>query len=135
MTRQQIMLSHGEGSLPAATQVKVLSPEIIHIAKGQEFHFSEASIGTVAKGETASGVPGAKSAADRQTVYIGTWESRSAPGRSRQGAEKATRRYGASEVGLTHTRGVAGAMPGGAESSLEGVSGLTLRGNIRHAIH
>jgi len=129
------MRSHGEWCLPAATQVKVLSPEIIHIAKGQEFHFSEASTGSDAKGESESGMPGSKSAAGKRTVYIGTWEIRNVPVGSRQGAEKATSRYGVSEVGPTNIRGVAGAMPGGAECSLEGVGGLTQRGDIRHAIH
>lgn len=129
------MRSHGEGRLSAATQVKVSSPEIIHIAKGQGFHCPEASTGSDAKGESETGMPGSKSAAGRRTVYIGTWEIRSVPFRSRQGVGKATRRYGVSEVGPTNIRGVAGAMPGGAECSLEGVGGLTQRGNIRHAIH
>ena len=45
-------------------------------------------------------------------------------------AEEVTKRYGVSVVGLTHSRGVAGVMPGGATSSLEGVSGLTQRGKF-----
>jgi len=32
------MRSHGDGSLSAATQVKVLSPEITLVALGQGFH-------------------------------------------------------------------------------------------------
>ena len=44
--------------------------------------------------------------------------------------KKVTRQYGVSVVGLTHSRGVAGVMPGGTLSSLEGVSGLTQRGNV-----
>ena len=43
-------------------------------------------------------------------------------------AEEVTKQYGVSVVGLTHSRGVAGVMPGGAKSSLEGVSGLMQRG-------
>jgi hypothetical protein len=68
--------------------------------------------------------------AGERTVCIGTWENRSVPNGSCQGAEKATRRYGVSVVGLTHSRGVAGVMAGGAISSLEGVSGLTQRGGF-----
>ncbi len=45
-------------------------------------------------------------------------------------AEEVTKQYGVSVVGLTHSRGVAGVMPGGAECSLEGVSGLTQRGEF-----
>ena len=129
------MPSHRKGDLSAATQVKVLSPEITNIARGQGVHLPETRIGTVVKGETEFGMPGSKSVAGRRVVYIGTWESRNVPGRSHQGAGKATRRYDVSEVGPTRIRGVAGAMPGGTESSLEGVGGLTQRGNIRHAIH
>ena len=45
-------------------------------------------------------------------------------------AEEVTKQYGVSVVGLTHSRGVVGVMPGGAKSSLEGVSGLTQRGDF-----
>ncbi|HDH06014.1 MAG TPA: hypothetical protein ENH01_09955, partial [Nitrospirae bacterium] len=44
--------------------------------------------------------------AGKRTVYIGTWENRSAPKGSFQEAEEATRKYGVSVVGLTHSRGV-----------------------------
>ena len=120
--------------MSATTQVKVLSPEIFHIALGQGFHRPEASIGARDTGEYAAGMPGSKAVAGRRTVCIGTWEVRDVPNRSCRGAEEATKRYDAPEVGLTHSRGVAGVMPGGAESSLEGVSGLTQRGNIRRAV-
>ncbi len=116
--------------MSATTQVKVLSPEIILVALGQGFHFLEASIGMHANGECISDVSGSKSVAGERTVYVGTWENRSVPNGSRQRAEKAMRRYGVSVVGLTHSRGVAGVMPGGAKSSLEGVSGLTQRGDF-----
>ena len=69
------MRSHGNGSLSAATKVKVLSPEIINIAQGQGFHFLETNIRTLAKGESVSGVSGSKSVAGKRTVYIGTWET------------------------------------------------------------
>ena len=124
------MRSHGKGSLSATTQVKVLSPEIIFIALGQGFHILETNIRVHATGECISDVPGSKSVAGKRTVYVGTWENRSVPNGSCQGAEKVTRRYGVSVVGLTHSRGVAGVMPGGTLSPLEGVSGLTQRGEI-----
>jgi hypothetical protein len=107
-----------------------LSPEIFFVAQGQGFCFREASIGMHIKGECISDVPGSKSVAGKRTVYIGTWENRSVPNGSCQGAEKATKQYGVSVVGLTHSRGVAGVMPGGAKCSLEGVSGLMQRGNF-----
>ncbi len=129
------MRSPGKGVCqPQCESVKVLSPEIILIAMGQGFHFLEASIGMYVYGECISDVPGSKSVAGKRTVYIGTWENRIAPYGSCQRAEKVTRRYGDSVVGLTHSRGVAGVMPGGARSPLEGVSGITQRGDIRHAI-
>ena len=122
------MRSLGKGVMSATTQVKVLSPEIISVALGQGLHFLEASIGMHVNGECIFDMPGSESVAGKRTVYIGTWENRSVPNGSCQGAEKATKRYGVSVVGLTHSRGVAGVMPGGAKSSLEGVSGLTQRG-------
>ncbi len=91
---------------PQCESVKVLSPEIILIALGQGFHFLEASIGGDVNGESLSGVPGSKSVAGKRTVYIGTWENRSVPHGSCQGAEKVTRQYGVSVVGLTRSRGV-----------------------------
>ncbi len=125
------MRSLGNGVCqPQCESVKVLSPEINLIALGQGFHFSEASIGMHANGECISGVPGSESVAGKRTVCIGTWESRSVPNGSCQGAEKVTKQYGVSVVGLTHSRGVAGVMPGGTLSPLEGVSGLTQRGEF-----
>ena len=129
------MRSHGEGVLSATTQVKVLSPEIHHIALGQGFHLLEASTGARAKGERVSGVPGSKSVAGERTVCIGTWENRSVPFRSRQGAEEVTRRYVVPVVGPTHNRGVGGVMPVEGGSPLEGVGRLTQRDGISHAAH
>jgi hypothetical protein len=131
------MRSHGKGSLSATTQVKVLSPEILHVALGQGFHVLEANIRARAIGECVSDVPGSESVAGKRTVYIGTWENRSVPLGSFQGAEEATRRYGVSVVGLTHSRGVGRVMP--VESrhmgALEGVSSLTQREEVCRAIH
>jgi len=107
------MRSPGKGVCqPQCESVKVLSPEILLVALGQGFHIQEASIGMHVNGKCISDVPGSKSVAGKRTVYVGTWENRSVPDRSCQGAEKATKRYGVSVVGLTHSRGVAGAMPG-----------------------
>ena len=109
------MRSPGKGVCqPQCESVKVLSPEIILVALGQGFHFLEASIGMYVKGECISDVPGSESVAGKRTVYIGTWENRSVPKGSCQGAEKVTRRYGVSVVGPANIRGVAGVMPGGA---------------------
>ena len=131
------MRSHGKGSLSATTQVKVLSPEILLIVLGQGFHCLEANIRTRIIGECVSDVPGSESVAGKRTVYVGTWENRSVPPGSDQEAEEATRTYGVSVVGLTHSRGVGRVMP--VESynveTLEGVSSLTQRDEVCYAIH
>jgi len=124
------MRSPVEGVMSATTQVKVLSPEITLVALGQGFHILEASIGMHVNGECMSDVSGSESVAGKRTVYNGTWENRSVPNGSCQGAEKVTKRYGVSVVGLTHSRGVAGVMASGMCSPLEGVSGLTQRGGF-----
>ncbi|MFA5866147.1 MAG: hypothetical protein WC975_15855 [Phycisphaerae bacterium] len=100
--------------MSVTTQVKIFSPEIFHFAYGQEFHVREASNEALAIGESVDTCPGSKSMTGYRTVHIGTWENRSVPKGSRQGAEKATRRYGVSVVGPANSRGVAGVMPGGA---------------------
>jgi len=131
------MRSQREGGLSAITQVKVLSPEIINIAQGQGFHFLEASIATRVSGECVSGVPGSESMAGNPTVHIGTWENHIVPNRSFQQAEEARRKYGDMVVGLTHSRGVVGVMPGESRLSgtLEGVSSKTQRDEVAYAIH
>jgi len=142
------MRSHGEGSLSATTQVKVLSPEILLVALGQGFHVLEANIRACAivdspliglnrPGECVSDVPGSESVAGNRTVYIGTWENRSAPFRSCQEAEEVTRQYGVSVVGLIHSRGVGRVIPVESRNkeTLEGVSSLTQREGVCHAIH
>ncbi len=104
--------------------VKVCSPEIANIARGQGIHSLEASIATCVKGECVSGVPGSKSVAGNLTVRIGTWENHIVPNGSFQQAEEARRKYGGMAVGLTHIRGVVGVMPGEPRKfgALEGVS-------------
>jgi len=114
-----------------------LSPEILLFALGQGFHFLETNIRTHVKGESVSDVPGSKSVAGKRTVYIGTWENRNVPNGSFQETEEATRRYGVSVVGLTHSREVGRVMPVESQSfgTLEGVSSLTQRDEVCHAIH
>jgi hypothetical protein len=131
------MWSHGNGSLSATTQVKVLSPENILVASGQGFHFLETNIRTPAKGEGISDEPGSESVAGERIVYIGTWENRNVPQGSSREAEEATRGYGVSVVGPIRSRGVNGVMP--VESRgvglLEGFGSSTQRDEVCHARH
>ena len=120
----------GKGVMSAATQVKVLSPEIIPCCIGPRVTFLGSQHRYVRNGKCILDVPGSESVAGKRTVCIGTWENRNVSNRSRQEAEKVTKRYGVSVVGLTNIRGVAGVMPCGAKSSLEVVSGLTQRGGF-----
>ena len=131
------MRSLVKGVMSATTQVKVLSPEIILVALGQGFHDLETKIRTHVTGECASGMPGSESVAGKRTVYIGTWENRSVPPESYQEAEEATREYGVSVVGLTHIRGVGRVISVEFRcfGTLEGVSSLTQREEVCHAIH
>lgn len=117
--------------------MKVSSPEISIIARGQGFHFLEASNAVCVKGEHISSVPGSKSVAGKQTVHNGTWESLIAGKRSFQQAEKARREYGDTAVGLTHSRGVGRVMPVEFREpeTLEGVSSKTQRDTEVSAIH
>lgn len=130
------MRSQRKGGLSAATQVKVLSPEIINIALGQGFHLLEASIAACVKGEYVCDVPGSESVAGKPTVHIGTWDNHIAPNRSFQQAEEARRKYGDMVVGLTHSRGVVGVMPGESRQfgALEGVSSKTQRDEVAYVI-
>ena len=123
--------------MSATTQVKVLSPVIIHVALGQGFHFLEANIGTRAIGECVSGVPGSESVADIRTVHSGTWENRNVPKEASREAEEATREYVVAVVGPTRSRGVGRVIPVASPrmGALEGVGGLVQRDWSRHAIH
>ena len=124
-----------KGGLSATTKVKVLSSEIstLHWVK-DSILWKPVSLHAL-KGEYVCDVPGSKSVADKLTVHIGTWENHIAPNGSFQQAEEARRRYGDMVVGLTHSRGVAGAMPSGMRSPLEGVSSRTQRDEYAGAIH
>jgi len=131
------MRSLGKDSLSAATQVKVMSPEILFIALGQGFHDLETNIRTHVKGKCVSDVPGSKAVAGKRTVRIGTWENRSVPYGSIQESEEETRMYDISVVGLTHSRGVGRVTPVESQiiGTLEGVSSLKQRNGGCHAIH
>ena len=137
MMRQRIIRSQRKGDLSATTQVKVLSPEIFLIARGQGFHILEASNAVCANGEHISSVPGSESVAGQSTVHNGTWESRIAPDGSFQQAQKARRKYGDTAVGLTYSRGVGRVMSAEFRESetLEGVSSRTQRDAEASAIH
>jgi len=130
------MRSQRKGGLSATTQVKVSSPEIDNIARGQGFHFLEASIAACVKGECVSSVSGSESVAGKPTVHIGTWENHIVPKRSIQQAEEARRKYGDMVVGLTHSRGVIGVMPDESRCirTLEGVSSIAQRDEVSYAI-
>ena len=106
--------------MSATTQVKVLSPEMFHIAQGQGFHVPEASSRADNKVSPPrrAGVfqpwadpPSAESpwqANERYTPELG----RAAPlSKSRRQAEEARRWYGGAAVGPSHSRGVDGLTP------------------------
>ena len=124
------MRSHEEGSLSAATQVKVLSPEIFIITLGQGFHFLETSTEIIVKGEDYYSVSGSKSVAGKRIDCIGTWENQNVPtSRKRETEEVTNFSDGVLVVGQTHSRGVNGVMPIESEfMALEGVCSLTQRG-------
>ena len=107
-----MMRSPGKGVCqPQCESVKVLSPEINPCCIGPRVSYSGSQYRYARYGECILDVPGSESVAGKRTVYIGTWENRFAPNGSRQEAEKATKRYGVSVVGLTHSRGVGRVMP------------------------
>jgi hypothetical protein len=107
------------------------------IALGQGVIKPETSIAACAKGKCVSDVPGSESMVGNRIVCVGTWESRIAPERSFQQAEKARRKYGNTAVGLTYSRGVGGVMPVEFREpeTLEGVSSRTQRDEEASAIH
>ena len=92
------MRSQRKGGISATTQVKVLSPEIINIARGQGFHGLEASTAARVKGECVSGVPGSESVAGNSTVRIGTWENHIVPDGSFQSALGGKRQGGSMAI-------------------------------------
>ncbi len=98
--------SHVNSGCSAATQVKVVSPEIFIIAMGHGLLCPEASIVAGVRRRVCNGVPGSQAAAGHPTDCIGTWESRIAC--MPQQAEEARRGHRDTAVGLVHSRGVCG---------------------------
>ena len=120
----------------AATQVKAVQPRDWHLAMGQGLLCPEASTVTDVSRRVCHGMPGSQAAAGHPTDRIGTWEGRIAclP----QQAEKARTGHGDTAIGPTHSRGVAGVMPGGGPSgaaSLEGVGSWLFRAEAVRAMH
>ena len=121
------MQSSGKGEWSAITQVKVLSPEICLVASGEEVLHSEASIAARVTGEYASDVPGSETMVGNRIACTGTWESHIVPKEASNELKRRRREYDGVAVGLTHSRGVGGAMPAESPDSLEGVSRRTQR--------
>ncbi len=120
--KERRMISHNES--------EGIKPRNLIIAMGQGFLHPEAGIAAYDIGECGSGMPGSKSIAGHSTVHNGTWESHVVLERSFQQAEEARRKYGGTAVGPVHSRGVAGVMPGGVCSSLEGTGSMLQRGKV-----
>ena len=128
--------SHIDSGWSAATQVKVVSPEIFIVAMGQGLLCLEASIVAGVIRRVCNGVPGSQAAAGHPTDCIGTWDSRIAC--MPQQAEEARRGHVDTAVGPAHSRGVAGVMPGAGpriRDSLEGAGSQSYRAEEVRAIH
>ena len=115
--------------------MKVLSPEIFLIALGQGFHDLEASIGMHAKGECISACRGLSPWRANELTILELGRTEAFRTEAAKEAEEVTKQYGASVVGLTHSRGVAGVMPGGTWGSLEGAGSITQRVEAAFALH
>ncbi len=113
--------SHIDSGWSAATQVKVLSPDIFLIAMGHVLLCSEASIVAGVRRRVCNGVPGSQAAAGHPTDCIGTWDSRIAC--MLQQAEEARRGHRDTAVGPAHIRGVVGVMPGGVPQIADSLEG------------
>jgi len=114
----------GVGKCQAATQVKVLSPEIINVEEVDSFHLLEDSMTCVAMVRDRLLLRGLSPWHDIERKHQELGRTMSFPGRSLQQAGEARRRYGDMVVGLTHSRGVIGVMPDEFSDirTLEGVS-------------
>ena len=94
---------------------------------GEGLVVPEASIAACATGEYASNVPGSETMVGNRIVCTGTWESHIVPKEASNEPQRRRREYDGMAVGLTHSRGVGGAMPAESPDSLEGVSRRTQR--------
>jgi len=129
------MRSLGKGVCqPQCESVKVLSPEKYPCCIGLRVSFPGSQYRYARNGKSITGVSGSESVAGKRTVYFGTWENRIAPNGSCQGAEKVTRRYGVSVVGLTHIRGVVRVIPGESRCTRHSKgSALIRKGEVGHS--
>lgn len=111
----------------AATQVKVVSPEISLLAGGQGLVCPEASIVIGDRRRVGHGLSGSQAAAGSSTDGVGTWESRIAclP----QQADEARRDQGDTAVGPAHSRGVVGVMPGAGRRKPDPLEGAGRQSN------
>ena len=128
--------SHIDSGWSAATQVKVLSPDIFLSAMGQGLLCPEASIVAGVRRRVCNGVPGSQAAAGHPTDCIGTWDSRIAC--MPQQAEEARRGHGDTAVGPVHSRGVVGVTPGAGPKirvPLEGAGSQSYRAEEVWPIH
>ncbi len=132
--------SHVNSGWSAATQVKAVSPEIFLIAMGQGLLCPEASIVAGVIRRVSNGVPGSQAAAGHPTDCIGTWDSRIPKAQVAcmpQQADEARRGHRDAAVGPAHSRGVAGATPGGGPQTrdpLEGAGSQSYRAERERAI-
>jgi len=120
----------------AATRVKVVQPRNSLLALGQGVLCLEACIAADVIRRVCRDVPGSWTAAGHPTDRVGTWELRIAC--MPQQAEKARTGPGDTEVGPTHSRGVAGVTPGGGSLCvipLEGVGRRLNRAKAMEAVH
>ena len=112
----------GVGRYQAATQVKVLSPVISNVEEVDSVHELEGSMICNAMVRYRLFLRGLRPWHDiaRKRQELG--RTMSFPERSHQQAEEARRWYGDMVVGLTHSRGVIGVMPGGASAHSKGLA-------------
>ena len=114
----------GVGRYQAATQVKVLSPEITNVEEVDSFHLLEDRMicNDIVRDRLL--LRGLSPWHDTEWKHQELGRTMSFPLRSFQQAEEARRRYGDMVVGLTHSRGVIGVMPDELiiMGALEGVS-------------
>ncbi len=112
-----------------------MSPDILIVALGERLHILETRTAVCEDGEYTAACRGPSPWQVIPTDCIGTWDSHTVPRSSFQQAEEVRREYGGMAVGLTHSRGVAGVMPGASIGSLEGVSSKMQRDEEALARH
>jgi hypothetical protein len=131
-----MMRSFTDSGGSAATQVKVVSAPKFATRTGPRDALPGSQYRDRRFRRVCRDVPGSRTAAGHPTDHVGTREVRIAC-MPRQ-AEKARTGHGDTEVGPTHSRGVAGVMPGGGRFRsvpLEGV-GRRLNGvKAMEAVH